>query len=82
MRGSYATLCLNAYGSHLTQPSHPESSIDPPTGKFKSHIDYWDAIENQKFLSFEAVRRRPYHLPDGALGRVCMRILGRPLCMC
>lgn len=31
-------------------------AINPDTGKFKSHIDYWDAIENQKFLSFEAVK--------------------------
>lgn len=25
-------------------------------GKFRYHIDYWDAIENQDFLSFEAVQ--------------------------
>lgn len=31
-------------------------AINPDTGKFKSHIDYWDAIENQNFLSFEAVK--------------------------
>lgn len=31
-------------------------AINPETGKFMSHIDYWDAIENQQFPSFEAVK--------------------------
>eukprot|EP00208_Stichococcus_sp_RCC1054_P000489 CAMPEP_0206140442 /NCGR_PEP_ID=MMETSP1473-20131121/9492_1 /ASSEMBLY_ACC=CAM_ASM_001109 /TAXON_ID=1461547 /ORGANISM="Stichococcus sp, Strain RCC1054" /LENGTH=369 /DNA_ID=CAMNT_0053534595 /DNA_START=232 /DNA_END=1341 /DNA_ORIENTATION=+ len=30
--------------------------LNPETGKFKYHIDYWDAIKNQEYLSFEAVK--------------------------
>lgn len=37
--------CCSSYCVHIL-----------PAGKFKSHIDYWDAIENQQFLSFEAVK--------------------------
>uniref|UniRef100_A0A7S0WVG3 SOUL heme-binding protein n=1 Tax=Pyramimonas obovata TaxID=1411642 RepID=A0A7S0WVG3_9CHLO len=30
--------------------------INPETGKFNSHVDTWDSIQNQAFLSIEAVQ--------------------------
>jgi hypothetical protein len=30
--------------------------INPDSGKFKSHTDTWDSIQNQEFLSSEAVK--------------------------
>ncbi|KAL3159126.1 hypothetical protein ABBQ32_011120 [Trebouxia sp. C0010 RCD-2024] len=31
-------------------------SVNPSTGRFNSHVDTWDAVQNQKYLSLEAVR--------------------------
>ncbi|KAL6777990.1 hypothetical protein ACKKBG_A16495 [Auxenochlorella protothecoides x Auxenochlorella symbiontica] len=31
-------------------------TVNPDTGKFVSHIDTWDAVSNQSYLSLEAVR--------------------------
>ncbi|KAL0027314.1 hypothetical protein WJX77_012126 [Trebouxia sp. C0004] len=30
--------------------------VNPSTGRFNSHVDTWDAVNNQKYLSLEAVR--------------------------
>ena len=30
--------------------------VNPETGKFNSHIDTWDSVEDQEFLSPEAVK--------------------------
>ena len=31
-------------------------SVNPATGKFSAHVDYWDSINDNRYLSLEAVR--------------------------
>ena len=40
---------------HLPAITCANSTVRLP-GRFNSHIDTWDAIQNQKYLSLEAVR--------------------------
>ncbi|KAJ7569242.1 hypothetical protein O6H91_01G068300 [Diphasiastrum complanatum] len=43
--------------------------VNPETGKFRSHFDYWDSIENNDYFSFEGFmdvlrQLRIYKVPD------------------
>ena len=38
--------------------------VNPETGRFNSHVDTWDAIDNQRYLSFEAVGHLMNQLGD------------------
>lgn len=39
-------------------------SVNPSTGRFNRHIDTWDAVKDQKYLSFEAVGHLMKQLGD------------------
>jgi len=52
------------YEPQLTFTGTSVMGVNPETGKFNSHVDTWDAIENQRYLSFEAVGHLVNQLGD------------------
>lgn len=52
------------YEPQLTFTGTSIMGVNPETGKFNSHADTWDAIENQRYLSLEAVGHLVNQLGD------------------
>jgi hypothetical protein len=52
------------YEPQLTFTGTSVMGVNPETGRFNSHVDTWDAIDNQRYLSFEAVGHLMNQLGD------------------